>query len=87
MYSVLYTVVIHDEEVCCSVVLALWLVCLWLVFYGITEWSVRSISGEDRVWYIDVYNSDVCSVVNVYHDHLKFCVVCINGRRYVCCSH
>ena len=26
------------------------------------------------------------SVVNVYIDHLKFCVVCINGRRYVCCS-
>ena len=26
------------------------------------------------------------SVVNVYHDHLKLCVVCINGRRYVCCS-
>ena len=26
------------------------------------------------------------SVVNVYHDHLKCCVVCINGRRYVCCS-
>ena len=26
------------------------------------------------------------SVVNVYHDHLKFCVVCINSRRYVCCS-
>ena len=25
-------------------------------------------------------------VVNVYHDHLKFCVVCINSRRYVCCS-
>ena len=24
-------------------------------------------------------------VVNVYLDHLKFCVVCINGRRYVCC--
>ena len=23
------------------------------------------------------------SVVNMYHDHLKFCVVCINGRRYV----
>ena len=22
----------------------------------------------------------------VYLDHLKFCVVCINGRRYVCCS-
>ena len=26
------------------------------------------------------------SVVNLYLDHLKFCVVCINGRRYVCCS-
>ena len=26
------------------------------------------------------------SVVNVYLDHLKFCAVCINSRRYVCCS-
>ena len=26
------------------------------------------------------------SVVNVYLHHLKFCVVCIEGRRYVCCS-
>ena len=26
------------------------------------------------------------SVVNVYLDHLKLCVVCIDGRRYVCCS-
>ena len=25
-------------------------------------------------------------VVNVYLDHLKFCIVCIDGRRYVCCS-
>ena len=25
-------------------------------------------------------------VVNVYLDHLKLCVVCIDGRRYVCCS-
>ena len=24
------------------------------------------------------------SVVNVYLDHLKYCIVCINGRRYVC---
>ena len=29
---------------------------------------------------------DMFSVVNVYLDHLKFCVVCINSRRYVCCS-
>ena len=26
------------------------------------------------------------SVVNVYLDYLKCCVVCINGRRHVCCS-
>ena len=36
--------------------------------------------------YIDVCSWDVFSVVNVYLDHLKFCVVCINGRRYICCS-
>ena len=27
------------------------------------------------------------SVVNVYHDHLKFCAVCIDGRRRVCRSY
>ena len=26
------------------------------------------------------------SVINVYLDHLKFCVVCINDRIYVCCG-
>ena len=36
--------------------------------------------------YIDVCICDVFSVVNVYHDHFKFCVVCIYGRRYVGCS-
>ena len=25
-------------------------------------------------------------VVTMYLDHLKFCAVCIDGRRYVCCS-
>ena len=25
------------------------------------------------------------SVVNMYLDHLKFCVVCINGQSNVCC--
>ena len=34
----------------------------------------------------DIFNYDVFSVVNVYHDHLKLCVVCIYGRRYVCCG-
>ena len=35
--------------------------------------------------YIDVCYCDMFSVVNLYHDHLKFYVVCINSRRYVCC--
>ena len=35
---------------------------------------------------IDVCYCDMFSVVNVYLDHLKLCVVCINGRRYVCCG-
>ena len=33
--------------------------------------------------YIDVCYCDMFSVVNVYLDHLKFYVVCINSRRYV----
>ena len=28
----------------------------------------------------------ICLVLLCVLDHLKFCVVCINGRRYVCCS-
>ena len=36
--------------------------------------------------YINVYNCHMFSVVNVFLDHLKFCVVCINGRKYVCSS-
>ena len=38
---------------------------------------------------VEVYKClqfDMFSVVNVYLDHLKFCIVCIDGRRYVCCS-
>ena len=29
--------------------------------------------------YIDACNNDVFTVVNMNHDYLKFCVVCING--------
>ena len=36
--------------------------------------------------YIDVCNCDMFSVVNVYLDHLKFYLVCINSRMYVCCN-
>ena len=36
--------------------------------------------------YINVCNCDMFSVVNVYFDHLKFSGVCIDGRKYGCCS-
>ena len=36
--------------------------------------------------YTNVCSCDMFSVVNVYLAHLKFCVVRINVRRYVCCS-
>ena len=36
--------------------------------------------------FMHVCNCDIFSVVNVYFYHLKFCVVCINGRMYVCCG-
>ena len=35
---------------------------------------------------INVCNSDMFSVVNMYLAQLKFYGVCINDRRYVCCS-
>ena len=36
--------------------------------------------------YINVCDRDVFSVGNMYLEHLKFYVVCINGQRYVCYS-
>ena len=36
--------------------------------------------------YIDVCYCDMFGAVNVYLDHLKFCIVCIISQRYVCCS-
>ena len=47
---------------------------------------VRADCGAVSRRYINVCNCDVFSVVNVYLDHLKFCVVSNDGRRYVCCS-
>ena len=58
---------------------------LYAVFYVCVSCFVeRGCSVSRR--YIDVCYCDMFSVVNVYLDHLKFCVVCINSRRYVCCS-
>ena len=65
----------------------MWYVCdvLYAVLYvRVSCFVVRGCAVSRR--YINVCNCDMFSVVNVYLDHLKFCVVCIDGRRYVCCS-
>ena len=65
----------------------MWYVCdlLYAVVYvRVNCFVVRGCAVLKR--YINVCNSDVSSIVNMYLDHLKFCVVCINGRMYVCCS-
>ena len=67
------TVVISSEDVCCIV-----------GYVCVSCFVVRGCAVSRR--YIYLCNCDMFSVVNVYHDHLKFRVVCIDGRRYVCCS-
>ena len=65
----------------------MWYVCdlLYAVLYIHVSCFVGRGCGVSRR-YIDVCYCDILSVVNVYLDHLKFWVVCINSRRYVCCS-
>ena len=66
----------------------MWYVCdvLYAVLYVCVCYFVVCgcvVSGR----YINVCYCDMFSVVNVYLDYLKFCVVCINSRRYdVCCG-
>ena len=63
----------------------MWYVCdmLYAVLYVcVCCFVVRGCAVSRR--YIDICYCDVFSVVNVYLDHLKFCGVCINDRRYVC---
>ena len=55
-----------------------------MLYVGVSCFVVRGCAVSRK--YIDVFNCDVFSVVNVDLDHLTVCVVCINGRRYVCCS-
>ena len=65
----------------------MWYVCnvLYAVLYvRVSCFVARGCAVSRR--YIDVYYCDMFSVVNVYLDHLKFCVVCIDARRYVYCS-
>ena len=64
----------------------MWYVCdvLYTVLYvRVSCFVVRGCVVSRR--YINDCNCDMFSVVNVYLDHLKFVVVCINGLRYVCC--
>ena len=63
----------------------MWYVCdvLYAVLYVCVCCFV--VCGCDVLrMYIDVCYCDMFSVVNVCFDHWEFCVVCINGLRYVC---
>ena len=64
----------------------MWYVCdvLYVVLYVRVNCFSDGCAVSRR--YIDVCYCNMFSVVNVCLDHLKFCVVCINGRRYVGCS-
>ena len=66
----------------------MWYVCDVLytgLYVRVNCLVVRGCAVSNR--YINVCNSNVFSVVNVYVDYLvKFCVVCIDCRWYVCCS-
>ena len=65
----------------------MWYVCDVLhamLYVRVSCFVVRGCAVSRR--YINVCNCDMFSVVNMCIDHLKFCVVCINGRRYVYCS-
>ena len=95
------TVVMSGDDVCCSVVFGtlvgvfvfsvMWSELMMTSAISCPLWYVRVSCfvvrgcGVSRR-YIDVCYCDMFSVVNVYLDHLKFYVVCINCRRYVCCS-
>ena len=60
----------------------MWYVCD-VLYVCVSCFVVRGCAISRR--YINVCSGDMFSVVNVYLDHLKVCVVCIDGRRYVCC--
>ena len=63
----------------------MWYVCdvLYAVLYvRVSCFLVHGCAVSRR--YINVFNCDMITVVNVYLDHLKFCVMFINGRRNVC---
>ena len=66
----------------------MWYVCdvMYAVLYvRVSCFVVRRCAVSRR--YINDCNCNMFSVVNVYHvDHLKFWLVCIDGRSYGCYS-
>ena len=59
---------------------------LYAVLYVRVSCFVVRGCGVSRRYIDACYDKFTGSVVNVYLDHLKLCVVCINSQRYVCCS-
>ena len=55
-----------------------------MLYVRVTCFEVRRCAVSRR--YINVCDSYVFRVGNMYLDHLKFNVKSINGRMYVCCS-
>ena len=65
----------------------MWYVCdvmYGVLYVRVSCFVVRGCAVSKR--YIDVWKCDLFSVINMYPDHLKFWVVCIYGRRFVCCG-
>ena len=53
--------------------------CMPVLYVRVSCFVVRGCAVSQR--YINVCNCDMFSVVYVYLDHLKLCVVCIDGQR------
>ena len=60
----------------------MWYVCD-VLYVRVNCFVMRGCTVSRR--YLHICHSDVFSVGNMCLDHLKFYVVCINGRRHVCC--
>ena len=87
--SVVISVRVPDSGVCVHISSEDWVWYVCDALYAALYVRVRCFvvcACAVSMRYIHVCNCDMFSVVNVYLDHLKLCVVCINGRRYVCCS-
>ena len=70
----------------------MFVMCLYSVLYVcvccfVVLWMTGCAVSRRCIYvYIYVCYCVMFSVVNVYVDHLKLFVVCVNGRTYVCCG-